>query len=763
MKKKTTTALPTDKEKVKIEKPSDVAAGVTAVYKSLQQGLSQMTIGTCAKSYLKLNQTDGFDCPSCAWPDPQPGERSSIAEYCENGAKAVAEEATAARADIDFWRKHSIEEMREWSERKLGKSGRITHPMILRKGATHYEPISWEDAFNHIGKELKALSNPNEAVFYTSGRASNEAAFLYQLFARQFGTNNLPDCSNMCHESSGYALSRVIGIGKGTVNLEDLYVADTILVIGQNPGTNHPRMMSALQKCKRNGGKIIGVNPLIETGLKQFKNPQELKGWIGKPTELSDLFLQVKVNGDNALLKAIMICLLEMEEKNPGSAIDHDFIQQYTDGYDQVVAHLKTYDLNQLSEASGIPIEKIRKTAEYIQRSNRLIICWAMGVTQHVNGVENIKEIVNLLLMRGAFGIPGAGACPIRGHSNVQGDRTMGVWEILRPELGKRMKALYDFNPPQEEGYNTVNAIKAMNEGRVKVYFSLGGNLLLAGPDTEYIADGMRKCKLTVMVSTKPNRNHLITGEEAIILPCLGRTEKDIRASGQQFLSVENSMGIVHSSKGVLKPASEHLMSEPAIVCHLAKATLKDSKVDWQAMMDNYDNIRDAIEKCIAGFNDYNRRVRREGGFYLPNGPKERRFDTDNGKAHFSVTPLPSNPLQADEYLMTTLRAHDQFNTTIYEEHDRYRGIFDSRRVVLMHPEDIKAASFQQGDYVDLLNYHGGRERVAPNFSIVSYDIPRRCVATYFPEANVLVPIGKTAPGPNIPASKSVVVKMRKV
>lgn len=763
MKEPIKSTLPTEKEDIEVKETPDIAAGVKAVLKSFQNGLTQMTVTNCTKSYFNLNQVEGFDCPSCAWPDPRPDDRSSVAEYCENGAKAVAEEATAERANPDFFNKHSIEEMRTWSEWKLGKSGRITHPMVLREGATHYEPIAWEDAFEMIGDKLKSLDTPDEAVFYTSGRASNEAAFLYQLFARIYGTNNLPDCSNMCHESSGYALSRTIGIGKGTVNLEDLYIADVIMVIGQNPGTNHPRMMSALQKCKRNGGKIISVNPLIETGLRKFKNPQEVKGWIGKPTELSDMFLQVRVNGDNALLKGIILCLLNMEEENPGSAIDQEFIKEKTDGYDELVAHIKTFSLEELSELSGISVSDMQKTAEILASKKRIIICWAMGITQHTNGSDNVREIVNILLMRGAFGKPGAGACPIRGHSNVQGDRTMGVWEKLVPELGSRLKEHFQFDPPQEEGYDTVKSIEAMAAGKVKFYMSLGGNMLLAGPDTDVIAEGMQNCEMTVMVSTKPNRNHLITGKTALILPCLGRTEKDMKHNVHQFLSVENSMSIVHSSKGVLKPASEHLKSEPEIIARIAKATVDgQAKIDWLHMIEDYDNIRNAIEKCVVGFEDYNRRVRREGGFYLPNGPKEGRFDTENGKAHFSVTALAKIPLKSEEFLMTTLRSHDQFNTTIYAENDRYRGIYNGRRVVMMNREDIIKTGLRQGDYVDLVSNFGEKERIAPNFMVVNYNIPKRCVATYFPEANVLVPLGKTDPGSNIPASKSVVITIRK-
>ncbi len=750
--------IPTDKdEQVKITQPAKVAAGITAVSNALKDASSQMGMVRCNKTLLNLNQTKGFDCPSCAWPDPKPGERSGIAEYCENGARAVAEEATTARANPDFFAKHSIEEMMGWTERKLGKSGRITHPMILKEGATHYEPIAWEDAFKTIATHLNLLDTPDEAIFYTSGRTSNEAAFLYQLFVRQFGTNNLPDCSNMCHESTGMGLSQTIGIGKGTVKLEDFYIADIILVIGQNPGTNHPRMLSALQKAKRAGAKIVSINPLAETGLKNFKNPQEVRGWIGTPTPIADEFLQVSINGDLALLKAITKVLVELE------AVDKEFIEQYTIGYEALLKDLEQYNIADLSAACGISEAQIRATAALIASRKKMIICWAMGITQHENGVDNIREIVNLLLLKGSIGIPGAGACPVRGHSNVQGDRTMGIWEHLKPAFKEKLEQRFEFVAPTKTGYNSVQAIQAMHDKKAKVFFSMGGNLLLAAPDTEYTAQAMRNCDLTVMVSTKPNRNHLVTGKTAIILPCRGRTEIDEQTAGKQFVSVENSMGIVHKSQGMLSPASEHLISEPDIVARLAIETLgKDTQVEWEKMVSNYDHIRDAIEACIPGFDNYNERVRREGGFYLPNGPRERKFTTTDNKAHFSITKVPIHALQEGQYLMTTIRSHDQFNTTIYDNNDRYRGIHNGRRIVMMNVEDMQYANLQKGDYVDLLSHFKGEERMAPNFLVVPYDIPRNCVATYFPEANVLVPVGQFAES-YTPASKSVVISMKKV
>lgn len=762
--KKQQYTLPIEIEKnIKISSPMNTAVGVSAVKSSFVQGYGQMDWIRCSKAFLNLNQTKGFDCPSCAWPDPQPGQRSGVAEYCENGAKAVAEEATEARVTPAFFERYSIAEMSTWSERKLGKAGRITEPMMLREGASHYQPISWETAFEYIAKTLNQLDSPDEAVFYTSGRTSNEAAFLYQLFVRQYGTNNLPDCSNMCHESTGKGLSQTIGIGKGTVKLEDFYVADLVIVIGQNPGTNHPRMLSALQKVKRNGGQIITINPLEETAFKKFKNPQEIRGWLGNGTQISDLHLSVQINGDLALLKAIMVVLLEMEEATPKSVFNWDFIDKNTDGITALIEDLKKQDLAHLSAACGISLIDIRKAATLIKENKKMIICWAMGITQHENGVDNVKEIVNLLLLRGSIGIAGAGACPVRGHSNVQGDRTMGIWEHLPLTLKEKLEATFDFEAPSKVGYNAVTAIQAMHDNKVGVFFSMGGNLLLAAPDTEYTARGMRNCELTVMVSTKLNRNHLVTGKTAIILPCLGRTERDIQGTGRQFVSVENSMGIVHKSEGVLPPASEHLLSEPMIVARLADATLNSkTKVDWLVLADNYDLIRDKVEACIAGFENYNERIRRAGGFYLPNGPRERIFTTENGKAHFTVNATPNNSLKKNEFLMTTLRSHDQFNTTIYGDDDRYRGISNGRRIVLMNIQDIEDLNLEVGLYVDLVGYFGGEERIAPHFRIVSYKIPRKNIATYFPEANILVPIGKYDRESYTPASKSVIVNVRR-
>lgn len=752
---------PIEVENIKITAPKTVAAGLPALISSVQHLREEMNFKACRTTLFALNQMDGFDCPGCAWPDPD-DHRSKLGEYCENGVKAIAEEATSKRVGPDFFQKHSVEELSKWSDYQLGRSGRLTHPMILREGKSHYEKIAWSEAFQLVGQKLNQLSTPNEAIFYTSGRTSNEAAFLYQLFVRQFGTNNLPDCSNMCHESSGVALGETLGIGKGSVKLEDFYITDLVIVIGQNPGTNHPRMLSALEKSKESGAKIISINPLPETGLIRFKNPQNLKGWTSG-TALSDLFLQVDINGDVALLKAIMLLLLEAEEENLGSVFDHEFIKANTNYYNDFLADLKKQDLHQLVAASGVDLPTIQSAAQMIIKSKKIIICWAMGLTQHKNGVANIQEVVNLLLLKGSIGKPGAGTCPVRGHSNVQGDRTMGIWEKPKPAFLDKLQTNFQFEPPRKHGYNTVEAIQAMKDQKAKVFFAMGGNFLSASPDTMVTAQALQNCDLTVQVSTKLNRSHLITGKTALILPCLGRTERDVQDGVPQFVSVENSMGIVHQSRGKLTPASEALLSEPAIVAELALATLKtNSASPWREWIKNYDLIREAIEQTIPGFNRYNARVRNPGGFYLPNGARDGHFKTLSGKAHFTINSLPELKLEEGTYKMMTIRSHDQFNTTIYGLNDRYRGIFNGRRVALMNTVDIKAGGFKAGEYVDLIGHYEGVERIAPHFMIVAFDIPSRCIATYFPEANVLVPLNSYADKSHTPSSKLVVIRLQK-
>jgi molybdopterin-dependent oxidoreductase alpha subunit len=735
------------------------AAGIPAVISSIAHLREETGVIDGIRILSRMNQKGGFDCPGCAWPDPE--ERSRLGEYCENGVKAIAEEATTKRVDREFFARHSVEDLSGWSDYELGKSGRITEPFILRRGSSHYAPISWQEATTYIAGKLNALASPNEAVFYTSGRASNEAAYLYQLFIRLYGTNNLPDCSNMCHESSGVGLSGTIGIGKGTVTLEDIHVAKLILVIGQNPGTNHPRMLSALETCRGNGGRIIEINPIPEPGTATFINPQHPTAVLSGGARLSERHVPVRTSMDVALLKGVMRILLDMEDKQRGSIFDRSFINEKTEGFDALIADLREVDVWEMAARAGIALEDLQFVAEAVASTDRIVICWAMGLTQHVHAVANIHAIVNLLLLRGAFGKPGAGACPVRGHSNVQGDRTMGIYEKPSEAFLAALDTRYGFTAPRAHGHDTVDAIEAMRDGRAKFFFALGGNFISATPDSEETAKALMNCDLTVQVSTKLNRSHVITGEEAIILPCLGRSERDIQNGKPQFVTVENSMGVVSRSQGTHEPAAPHLKSEVAIVCGLAAATLKNGpQLPWLDYVKNYDLIRDEIEAVIPGFERYNERVRKPDGFYLPNGPREGRFTTASGKAQFRVDPTPQWTVKEGEYMMMTIRTHDQFNTTIYGLDDRYRGILGERRVVLMNRDDIKAAGLKEKQRVDIVSTYE-RERVAEDFFVVPYDIAPGCVATYFPEANVLVPLGLKAEKSGTPASKNVVVRVR--
>ncbi len=751
---------PEDSSLVQIEPLSKAAGGIPSIMATAKAVWSEMGVGRGVRTLLQLNQKDGFDCPGCAWPEPD--RERSHAEFCENGAKHVADEATTKRLTPEFFLKWSVADLSLQSDLWLGKQGRLTSPMVLRPRATHYEEITWDEAFELIAAELNSLAHPDEAVFYTSGRTSNEAAFLYQLFVRQFGTNNLPDCSNMCHESSGSALGETIGVGKGTVTLEDFDLATAIFVIGQNPGTNHPRMLSALERAKKNGCKLVHINPLPEIGMTNFKHPQDVFGLLGKGGMLADLFLQVRINGDVALLQGIMKAVLAHEDRFPETVLDHQFIETYTSGFAELVTSLHAVGWHEIVEQSGISIEQIEEAAKIFIESERTIFCWAMGLTQHKNAVANIQEIVNLMLMRGQIGKPGAGLCPVRGHSNVQGDRTMGIWERPPEAFLDRLAREFDFEPPRAHGYDTVQSIQAMHSGKARVFFAMGGNFLSATPDTEYTAAALRRCRLTAHVSTKLNRAHLITGEQALILPCLGRTEIDAQASGPQFVTTENSMAVVQASRGRLRPASDQLLSEPAIVARLAGATLNQrSQVNWEKLVTDYDRIRDHIERVVSGFENYNARVRRPGGFSLPSAPRERVFNTPSGRAMFTTHPLPRHELLPGQFLMMTIRSHDQFNTSIYSLDDRYRGVYHGRRVVFLNLEDMREAGLESGQLVDLTSHFEGEERVAQRFVVVPYSIPRRCAATYFPETNVLVPVRSVADKSNTPVSKSVVISLR--
>ncbi len=744
---------------VQIDPIAKVAGGVPAIIQATRSAWGEIGIIRGTRTLLKMNQVGGVDCPGCAWPEP---DTRSHLEFCENGVKHLADEATTKRLTPDFFRQWSVLDLSQQSDQWLGAQGRITHPMILRRAATHYEPVDWDEAFALIAGELNSTTHPDQAIFYTSGRTSNEAAFLYQLFVRQFGTNNLPDCSNMCHESSGTALTETIGVGKGTVSLQDFEVAQAIFVIGQNPGTNHPRMLSALQQAKRNGCKIVHINPLPEAGMTRFKHPQEILSWFGHGTELADIFLQVRINADVALLKALMKAVFALEERQPGKVLDHQFLDQYTTGFSDFAKALNQTEWSILLEQCSVSREQIEAAARIFAESERTIFCWAMGLTQHRNAVANIQEIVNLMLLRGQIGKPGGGLCPVRGHSNVQGDRTMGIWERPSDAFLNALGDEFDFEPPRSHGYDTVRAIQAMHEGKATVFFGLGGNFLSATPDTGYTAEAMRRTRLTAHVSTKLNRAHLVTGEQALILPCLARSEIDLQASGPQCVTTENSMAVVQISQGALEPASSELLSETSIVARLARATLENrTTVNWEELMADNDRIRDRIERVVPGFTDFNRRMREPGGFHLPNPAKQRVFKTATGRAAFTIHELPSHDLRPAQFMMMTIRSHDQFNTSIYSLNDRYRGIRNGRRVVFLNPDDLSALGLHARQKVDLVSHFENEERIASNFTVVPYDIPRRCAATYFPEANVLVPIGSVAEKSNTPASKSVVISIR--
>ncbi|TXE14969.1 FdhF/YdeP family oxidoreductase [Seonamhaeicola algicola] len=742
---------------LKVTNPPKNSVGFGALKSAVTQVSKYMKPSDALKISTKINQKGGFDCPGCAWPDPD-DERSALGEYCENGMKAMAEEAQKNTIGASFFAKHSVDELSEWSDFEIGKSGRLAEPMYLPKGATHYQPISWKDAFNKVATHLNALNTPDEAVFYTSGRTTNEAAFLYQLFVREYGTANLPDCSNMCHEASGKALSETLGIGKGSVTLNDLYKAEVVMVVGQNPGTNHPRMLTALEKCKNNGGKIITINPLKEVGLMKFTNPQSPLKMLSGGTALTDVFVPVTINGDVAFFKAILLKLLEKEETT-GNVFDKAFINEYTSGYDAFIKDLKQYSFDDCLKASGVSKATFNAVFDIILNNNKIIICWAMGLTQHENAVDNIRELVNLLLLKGSIGKEGAGTCPVRGHSNVQGDRTVGIWEAAPQAFLDKIEAKYGFKPTTKHGYSVIDAIEGMYKKEAKVFFGLGGNFISAVPDTNYSAQALANCNLTVHVSTKLNRSHLVTGKEALILPCLGRAEKDYQKSGIQTQSVENSMGVVSSTKGILEPCSDKIISEVAVVCGIANATLKNrSKIDWLAYKDDYALVRNDIEEVVDGFKDYNTKLKQPSGFYLPNGARVRQFKTKTGKANFSINKLPEWKLKQDELVMMTIRSHDQFNTTIYGLNDRYRGVFNERRIIFMNKDDMKSRGLEEQQVVQLQSTFNGVVRKANNFKVVGYDIPKYCCATYFPEANVLVPLDNFAHTAKTPASKSIVI-----
>ncbi|MEV4239160.1 FdhF/YdeP family oxidoreductase [Nocardia sp. NPDC050408] len=750
-----------DESELSVTAPKTQAAGVTAVTVALDRAVAEMGVLRTARTLTRVNQRHGFDCPGCAWPEPAGHRRP--AEFCENGAKAVAEEATLRTVGPEFFARHSVRELAEKTGYWLGQQGRLTHPMALRPGDTHYSPIDWADAYRLIAAELRDLATPDEALFYTSGRTANETAFLYQLLVRSFGTNNLPDCSNMCHESSGTALTGSIGIGKGSVSIDDFEKADLIVVAGQNPGTNHPRMLSALQKAKAAGAKIIAINPLPETGLIGFRDPQTVKGLTTGVT-IADEFLQIRLGGDMALFQGLGRLLFEAEDRAPGTVVDREFVDTRTAGFASYEKHMRAVDLALVEEATGLTREQLEQAAALLAGSKATILCWAMGLTQQRHGVATIEEGTNLLLLRGMIGKPGAGVCPVRGHSNVQGDRTMGIWEKMPETFLSALDSEFGITSPRRHGYDAVDAIRAMRDGRATVFFGMGGNFVSAAPDTNATESALRNCALTVHVSTKLNRSHVVHGSTALILPTLGRSDLDLSATGvEQQVSVEDSMSMVHLSTGRLRPVGDHMRSEVAIVCELAEELLgSDHPVPWAEFQHDYDAIRDAIARVVPGCADYNKKVRHRDGFQLPHPPRDNReFHTATGKANFAVNDLHWLPVPEGRLILQTLRSHDQYNTTIYGLDDRYRGIHNGRKVVLVHPDDIAALGFAEDDLVDLVSeWTDGIERRITDFRLVPYSTPRGNAAAYYPETNPLVPLDHVAERSNTPVSKAVTIRL---
>jgi molybdopterin-dependent oxidoreductase alpha subunit len=751
---------PTD-DRLEVTPPKTWATGLPAVTHAIGYSLGQTTVRRTALTLLNINQAKGFDCPGCAWPEPDPKHRH-LQEYCENGAKHISDEATSRRVTADFFARYSVAELDTKSDYWLNQQGRLTEPMVKRPGATHYEPIGWDGALDLLAGELRDLDSPDEALFYTSGRVGNEAAFLLQLFARAYGTNNLPDCSNMCHESSGSALNETLGIGKGSVSLDDIHHADLIFVVGQNPGTNHPRMLSALEETKRNGGHVVAVNPLPEAGLMRFKHPQKVRGIVGRGTAIADQFLQIRPGGDLALFKALNLLLLEAEDAAPGTVLDQEFIDTHSTGFAEFARHARKTDWDDVLTATGLTREEIEQVHARVLESRSVIVCWAMGLTQHKHGVPTIREVVNFLMLRGNIGRPGAGVCPVRGHSNVQGDRTMGIWERMPQEFLDALGAEFGFAPPTRHGWDTVDSIRAMRDGRAKVFVGVAGNFVRATPDSGLTEAALRGCRLTVHISTKLNRSHTVCGDTALILPTLGRSDRDVQGGVEQFVTVEDSMSQVHASRGRLAPASGTLLSEVAIISRLARRTLGDNPpIPWEAFEADYGTIRDRISRVVPGFHDYNARVAEPGGFTLPNPVNHGTFPTPSGKAVFTCNDFEMLRAPKGHLILQTLRSHDQWNTVPYAMDDRYRGIHNGRRVVLVNPADLEALGLADRDHVDLVGvWKDGVERRARGFRLVSYPTPPGSAAAYYPETNVLVPLDSVADISNTPTSKGIVVRL---
>jgi len=751
------------KRKIPGIKPYDAPAGGWGALRATAKAVrEQMEAVEAPLLLLRTNKPDGFDCPGCAWPDK---EHTSTFQFCENGAKAVTWEATKKRVTPDFFAAHTVAELSTWSDYQLENEGRLTHPMAYDAATDTYQPIEWDTAFARVGEVLRSLPDPNMAEFYTSGRASNEAAFLYQIFAREYGTNNFPDCSNMCHEATSVGLPKSIGIGKGTVSLDDFDQCELIISMGHNPGTNHPRMMGTLHECARRGVPIIVFNPLKERALERFADPQNPieMGTLGS-TPIASSYLQVKIGGDAAALKGVMKAVIEWEDTT-GTALDHDFIARHTNGFAGFATDLRATAWIEIEKASGLTQADLERVAAAYVKSNATIVTYGMGITQHVKGTQNVQQIANLLLLRGNYGKPGAGICPLRGHSNVQGDRSVGITEKPSPALSAGIEKAFGFTPPPQHGHDSVAAMQAMVDGRAKVLVCLGGNFSIALPDPEACAHGMRQLDLAVHLNTKLNRSHLLIGKASLILPVLGRTERDLQANGPQSVTVEDSMSMVHASQGKLKPASPHLRSEPVIVAGMAAASLPMSTVAWMDLVADYDRIRDKIEIVFPDFADYNRRIRVPGGFRLPLAPTERIWLTASGKAEFILFDgVEEDPAvgQPDILRLATIRSHDQYNTTIYGLDDRYRGVFGRRDVLFMNEGDLAALGLFQGDLVSVEAALPGDRVRRLTLTVITYDIAPGSVAAYYPEANGLMPLDYRDPASGTPSYKSVPVRVHR-
>ena len=753
------------------------AGGFSSLKSTLKHIIKSQQPQTNLKNLLIANTKDGFDCPGCAWGDKQEG----FLHFCENGAKAIAWESTSKKVDAKFFAEHTVSQLLKQSDYWLEYQGRLSQPVRYNQQTDKYEAVSWDDAFSLIAEHLNGLSSPDQAEFYTSGRASNEASFLYQLFGRLYGTNNFPDCSNMCHEASGVALKETIGIGKGTVVLEDFDKADAIFVFGQNPGTNHPRMMNALRSAARNGCKIVTFNNLKEVALERFASPQDpIELLTPSATTISHAYYTPRLGGDMAAIRGMVKVILakntECLAKGLTEIIDLKFINQHSANFVGYVEVVDNTSWQTIEEQSGLSQELLTNAAEVYLQANSVICTWAMGITQHKHSVATIQELVNLQLLKGHIGKPGAGLCPVRGHSNVQGNRTMGINEKPPAEFLAKQAQVVQHDMPKNFGHNVYHALSAFLNKQSKVLICLGGNIAQAAPDTEQTHQALKNTELNVQISTKLNRSHLLIGKDALILPCLGRTEIDRQASGEQKITVEDTFSMVHASKGKVEPLSKEMRSETNIVANIAKATLPKGHLDWQSMTDDYAKIRQLISNIVGGFDDFEAKLSQPGGFYLGNSAADKNWLTQSQKAQFTANKLPEHLMHVniDElnqdndkkhnkiFTLQSLRSHDQYNTTIYGLDDRYRGVYNERRVIFMNPDDMKEQGLEKLDTVDLISHFNHEERIAKSFLVIPYSIPKQCTATYFPEANVLVPLQSKARISNTPTSKTIIITVHK-